>query len=96
MGLERIDLSLSDVGGRSSDTRLSELRQQAAEIEAVLEGEEQEGQELEALDDEQRAELMERLGEVRLQCLQWFDVWHFRFRLCRMLPSSFVVRLQLL
>ena len=56
---------------RSSDTRLSELRQQAAEIEAVLEGEEkeQEGQELEALDDEQRAELMERLGEVRWQCL---------------------------
>ena len=57
--------------GRSSDTRLTELRQQAAEIEAVLEGEEQEqeGQELEALDDEQRAELMERLGEVRWQHL---------------------------
>ena len=57
--------------GRSSDTRLTELRQQAAEIEAVLEGEEQEqeGQELEALDDEQRAELMERLGEVRLHSI---------------------------
>ena len=94
MGLERIDISSSAVGGRSSDTRLSELRQQAAEIEAVLEGEEQEqeGQELEALDDEQRAELMERLGEVRLRNFALLSGSDVAFFLC----GSVAARLQLL
>ena len=85
---------MSAVDGRSSDTRLSELRQQAAEIEAVLEGEEQEqeGQELEALDDEQRAELMERLGEVRLRNLALLSWSNVAFFLC----GSVAARRQLL
>lgn len=47
----------------ASDTRVSELREQAAELEALLDGE-GEGEEEEEFTDDERMELMDRLAEV--------------------------------